>query len=313
MRDDSGLELASEYFRRELGSDTALSLPAERRHSAAMAMATHNAREDIARRRRESGDLEALEAMRAALGLESLPDLIQGFDIAQLSGKHSVASLVTFRQGIPDKKNYRIFKIRSLEGGIDDFGAMREATARHFTRLVNEDQPIPDLLLIDGGRGQVNAVHDIIAALGLELPIVGLAKENEELWPYGASRPIILAHDSPALRLAVAVRDETHRFATGMNQRLRGKAATRFGVLEGIKGIGPAKARAIMERFGSLAAVAEAAPEYLAKSAGLPVAVASAVQAAALAALAAVQAAAQGTVRDPSGAASPANGDGSAP
>jgi len=281
--DDNGLELelATEFFRRELAAECRIALPAERKHTAAMAMALHNAREDIAKRRRETGDLEAMEALREALQLENLPEFIQGFDIAQLAGKHSVASLVSFKQGIPDKKNYRIFKIRSLEGGIDDFGAMREAAARHFTRLVNEEAAIPDLLLIDGGRGQVNAVHEVVEALGLDMPVVGLAKENEELWPWGARKSLVLDRASPALHLVVAIRDEAHRFATSMNQKLRAKTV-KFGVLEGIKGIGPAKAKAIMERFGSLQAVAEAAPDYLAKSAGLSAEQAAAVREAAL-------------------------------
>lgn len=286
VKDAAGLELAAEYLRRELGISFALSVPAERRHEAAIAMAEHNAREDIVKRRREAGDIEALESLRAALGLETLPELIEGFDIAQLSGKHTVASLVTFRNGAPEKKSYRIFKIRSLEGGIDDFGAMREATARHYTRVANDEAEAPDLVLIDGGRGQVNAAKGILDALGLDLPVVGLAKENEELWPFGASEPVVLPRDSAGLRLVVAIRDEAHRFATGMNQRLRGKSVG-FPVLEAVKGVGPARARRIMERFGSLGAVAEAEPAYLAREAGVTAESAENIRAAAARAVAA--------------------------
>lgn len=280
VKDAAGLELAAEYLRRELGADFSLSIPRERRHEAAMAMAEHNAREDILKRRREAGDLEALESLREALALEALPELIEGFDIAQLSGKHTVASLVVFRNGAPEKKSYRIFKIRSLEGGIDDFGAMREATARHYTHVANDEAEVPDLVLIDGGVGQVNAAKAILDALGLDIRVVGLAKENEELWPYGARVPIALPRDSPGLRLLVAVRDEAHRFATGMNQRLRGKALG-FPILEAVKGVGPGKARRIMDAFGSLGAVAEAEPSYIAKTAGLPAEAAANVRAAA--------------------------------
>ena len=269
VKDASGLELAAEYLKRELGVAFSLSTPGERRHEAAIAMAEHNAREDMVKRRREAGDLEALEALREALSLGSLPELIEGFDIAQLSGKHTVASLVTFRNGAPEKKSYRIFKIRSLEGGIDDFGAMREATARHYTHVANDEAEAPDLVLIDGGAGQVNAAKAVLDALGLDIPVVGLAKEHEELWPHGAKAPIALPHDSPGLRLVVAIRDEAHRFATGMNQRLRGKALG-FPILEAVRGVGPGKARRIMESFGSLRAVAEAEPAYIARSVGLP-------------------------------------------
>jgi excinuclease ABC subunit C len=234
----------------------------------------------LLKRRREAGDLEALESLRLALGLEALPELIEGFDIAQLGGRHTVASLVSFRNGAPNKKGYRIFKIKSLEGGIDDFGAMREATARHYTHVANEEAEVPDLVLIDGGRGQVNAAWEILDALGLDVPVVGLAKENEELWPHGAREPVVLPKDSAGLRLVVAIRDEAHRFATGMNQRLRGKAVG-FPVLEAVKGVGPVRARRIMDGFGSLAAVAEAAPEYIAARSGLDRAAAEAVKAAA--------------------------------
>lgn len=300
VKDAEGLELAADYLRSSLGADFRLATPDERRHEVAMAMALYNATEDLAKRRREAGDLEALEALRQALGLEGIPELIEGFDIAQLSGKHTVASLVTFRNGAPDKKRYRIYKIKSLDGAIDDFGAMREATARHYTHVANGEGDLPDLVLIDGGRGQVNAAKEMLDALGLDLPVVGLAKENEELWPHGSSEPVVLPKDSPGLRLVVAVRDEAHRFATGMNQRLRGKTVG-FPILEAVKGVGPARARRIMDAFGSLAAVAEAEPAYISSKSGLDRAQAEAVkEAAARAAAAGVEGVASGGA--PSGA-----------
>jgi len=297
VKDATGLELVVDYLRSELGRVFSLATPDEHRHEAALAMAEYNAREDLLKRRREAGDVEALESLRAALGLEALPELIEGFDIAQLSGKHTVASLVSFRNGAPNKKGYRIFKIRSLEGAIDDFGAMREVTARHYTHVANDEAESPDLVLIDGGRGQVNAAWDILDALGLDIPVVGLAKENEELWPHGASEPIVLAKDSAGLRLVVAIRDEAHRFATGMNQRLRGKSVG-FPILEAVRGVGPARARRIMEAFGSLAAVAEAAPEYIAARSGLDRAAAASVKDAAARAAAVGLDAAPGSLDD---------------
>ena len=122
---------------------------------------------------------------------------------------------------MPDKKNYRYFKIRSLEGAIDDFGAVREAVARRYTRLVNEGLDLPDLVLIDGGAGQVSAAKEILDALGVDSDLAGLAKQNEEIYLPGRREPVVLPKDSPALRVLVAVRDETHRFATGLNQKLR--------------------------------------------------------------------------------------------
>ena len=268
LRKEAELAVIAEYFERELGVQVAFSLPDQRRHEVAMALAAQNAAEDLAKRRRELGDGAALEELRRELGLASLPNRIEGFDIAQLSGKHTVASLVSFKNGIPDKKNYRYFKIKSLDGAIDDFGAVREAVARRYTRLVNEEAELPDLILIDGGAGQVSAAKEILDALGVDCDLAGLAKREEEVYLPERSDPVILPKDSPALRVLVAVRDETHRFATGLNQKLRA-SDLKFGVLESIEGVGPARARKLMRVFGSLEFVARAEPASLAKAGGM--------------------------------------------
>jgi excinuclease ABC subunit C len=267
------LGAVAEYFERELGAATSFALPDGRLHEAAMNMAAQNATEDLSKRRREIGDVQALEELRRELGLASLPVRIEGFDIAQLSGKHTVASLVSFKNGVPDKKNYRYFKIRSLEGAIDDFGAVREAVARRYTRLVNEGLDLPDLVLIDGGAGQVSAAKEILDALGVDSDLAGLAKQNEEIYLPGKGESVVLPKDSPALRVLVAVRDETHRFATGLNQKLRA-SDLKFGVLEDIEGVGPARARKLMREFGSLDMIAVASAESLAKAGAMGVEVA---------------------------------------
>lgn len=140
--------------------------------------------------------------------------------------------------------------------------------ARRYTRLVNEESELPDLILIDGGAGQVSAAKEILDALGVDSDLAGLAKQNEEIWLPEKAEPIVLPKDSPALRVLVAVRDETHRFATGLNQKLRA-ADLRFGVLEEIEGIGPARARRLMRVFGSIELIAQAAPERIAAAGGL--------------------------------------------
>jgi excinuclease ABC subunit C len=271
------LDLIAEYFGRELGAESAFALPLERRHEVAMNLARQNAAEDLAKRRREIGDIPALEELRRELSLSSLPTRIEGFDIAQLSGKHTVASLISFKNGVPDKKNYRYFKIRSLEGAIDDFGAVREAVARRYTRLINEGLDLPDLVLIDGGAGQVSAAKEILEALGVDSDLAGLAKQNEEIYLPDRAQPIVLPKDSPALRVLVAVRDETHRFATGLNQKLRA-SDLKFGVLEEIEGVGPARARRLMREFGSIEMVAAASVEGLAKTGGMGIEVAERVK-----------------------------------
>ena len=276
---EAELALVAEYFERELAQRVEFALPAERRHEVAMNLAAQNAVEDLAKRRRELGDAAALEELRRELGLGAAPARIEGFDIAQLGGKHTVASLVTFRNGIPDKKGYRHFKIKSLEGAIDDFGAIREAVARRYTRLVNEEAELPDLVLVDGGAGQVSAAKEILDGLGVDCDLAGLAKREEEVYLPGRPDPVVLPLDSPALRVLVAVRDETHRFATGLNQKLRA-ADLKFGLLEAVEGVGAARARRLMRVFGSLDLMAEAPAESIAKAGGMGIEVAQRVKAA---------------------------------
>ncbi len=261
-------ETLERYFRDELGAVAEIRIPAEARHESAIRLAARNAAEDVGKRRRDSGDTAALVDLRERLGLSSLPRRIEGFDIAQLAGKDTVASLVVFENGVPDRKRYRHFRIRSLGGAIDDFGAMREAVGRRYTGLLNEGADPPDFILVDGGAGQVSAAREILEALGLECDLAGLAKRDELVYLPGRAEPVGLPGDSPALRLLVAVRDETHRFATGLSRRLRAKTLA-FESLESVPGIGPARARRLMHAFGSIGAVAEADAAAFAKAGGM--------------------------------------------
>ena len=195
----------------------------EERHKATIRMAYQNAKEDIIRRNRKKCDTPALEELQKVLSLKNLPRRIEGFDIAHIGGKFPVASLISFYNGNPDKKNYREYRLKTTDGLIDDFASMKEATSRRYTRLLNDNKELPDLILIDGGIGQVNAVDSIISSLGLDIAIAGLAKRDEEIWLPHASSPICLPKHSDALRLLQRVRDETPRFATSRNQELRTK------------------------------------------------------------------------------------------
>ncbi len=250
------------YLSDRAGAPVEVKIPDSERHWAVMNLAVQNAKEELAKRRRMHGDIAALLELKEKLLLGTVPMRIEGFDIAQLGGKHTVASLVSFKNGVADKKNYRYFKIRSVEGQIDDFAAMREAVARRYTRLINEEAELPDLVLVDGGAGQVSAAKEILDDLGLDVDLAGLAKRNEEVWLPGKSEPVVLAKDSPALRVLVAVRDETHRFATGLSRKLRMTDAT-FRVLQEVPGIGDARAKSILRELGSLDAVAQAEPGYI--------------------------------------------------
>jgi excinuclease ABC subunit C len=274
----------AKWFREQFGFEPELYSPKEKHHGAILAMARQNAAEDLRRRLRERGAGPALDELRLVLGLRRRPERIEGFDIAQLDGKHPVASLISFKNGIPDRKNYRHFKLRTVVGIVDDFAAMREAVHRRYSRLIREGKELPDLVLIDGGIGQVNAARGIMDELGMDIDVAGLAKREEELWLPRAKEPVVLSRRSEALKVLQFVRDETHRFATSLNQRLRSRDLF-FPVLESVEGIGPKRAAAVMKAYISVAAIAASDPAELAERCGVSQKAARAVRAAARLAL----------------------------
>lgn len=169
---------------------------------------------------------KGLIGLRKVLGLSETPRTIEGMDIAHLSGQDTVASLVSFLDGIPFKPGYRRFKIKSV-AGVDDFASMREVVTRRFRRLRDEDEVFPDILLIDGGKGQLNAAVEAFQTLGITPPcLISLAKQEEEIFRPGAEESIKLSRHSAALRLLQYVRDESHRFAQHYHHMLRRKRFT---------------------------------------------------------------------------------------
>ena len=163
---------------------------------------------------------KGLIGLKKALGLGAVPRSIEGFDIAHLSGQDTVASLVSFLDGLPFKNAYRKFKIKSVEG-IDDFSSMREVISRRYGKA-HDDWATPDIVLIDGGKGQLNAALDAFRMLGIEPPtLISLAKQEEEIFRPGESESIKLSKHSAALRLLQFVRDEAHRFAQHYHHQLR--------------------------------------------------------------------------------------------
>ncbi|MBO5236429.1 MAG: excinuclease ABC subunit UvrC [Spirochaetaceae bacterium] len=253
------------WFKETLQSNTKITVVTDSienatRHIAAMNMAMQNAKEDIIRRSRERGDTPAMEELQKVLNLPHLPIRIEGFDIAHIGGKFPVASLISFYNGNPDKKNYRYFRLKTTDGIIDDFASMKEAVARRYTRLLNEQDEMPDLILIDGGIGQVNAVESVLSALGLDIPVAGLAKKEEEIYRPGNSIPIKLQKRSDALRLLQRVRDETHRFATSRNQKLRTKENI-VSIFEGMPHVGEKRGRLLFTTFVSPEKLVEACRE----------------------------------------------------
>ncbi len=241
----------------------------EKKHLAALNMAAENAKEDIIRRIRERGDIPAMKELQDLLELKSLPIRIEGFDIAHIGGKFPVASLISFYNGTPDKKNYRYFRLKTTNGVIDDFASMREATSRRYTRLLNENKPLPDLILIDGGIGQVNAVYGVLKSLDIDIPVAGLAKRDEEIWLPHASKPICLPKRSDGLRLLQRVRDETHRFATSRNQELRTKENT-VSIFSKLPHIGEKRELTLIKEFTTLNNLVLSSPENIANLLKIP-------------------------------------------
>ena len=266
--------LIGEFFKKQFGGDLEVTVPTDGKHYRILRMAVENARSDVERRLKSRDNTKALELLQKELDLPTAPTLIEGYDIAQLSGKYTVASMISFRDGNPNREGYRRFNIKGLGGKIDDFESMREATARRYTRVVNENLEHPGLILIDGGKGQVMAVREILDSLGLtDVPIVGLAKDMEEIVFDHDRPPLLLDPSDEGLRVLIAVRDECHRFATTANQNQRAVDAT-FKVLESIDGVGPARSQRLMKTFGSLDELMHQSPEDLASKGKVPKAVA---------------------------------------
>jgi excinuclease ABC subunit C len=209
--------------------------------------------------------------LQRQLGLERVPRSLVCFDISHAQGTDTVASCVWFQNGRPNRGEYRKFKVRSVEG-VDDFASMREVVGRYFRRRSGEGKPLPDLVVIDGGRGQLSAAHEALTDVGVaDLPLISLAKREEEVYVWGRSEPLRISRRSPALRLLQQARDEAHRFALTF-QRKRRSARTITSELLRIPGIGEKKRRLLLEVFGSLQGVREAAPEAIAALPGFSLA-----------------------------------------
>jgi len=165
---------------------------------------------------------DELEDLKQLVGLKILPLRIEGFDISNISGQEATGSMVSFYKGVADKRNYRRFKIKTVKG-VDDYAMIKEVVRRRYTRLVNENMKLPDLILIDGGKQHLISVQVVLSELGLDCALLSIAKIDENLYIKGKDRPIRLAHDTPALNLIRRVRDEAHRFARAYHHLLHKK------------------------------------------------------------------------------------------
>lgn len=203
-----------------------------------------------------------------ALNLDEAPTSIECFDISHISGSFTVASMVRFVDGRPEKKNYRRFKIRSFDGN-DDFRSMEEVVGRRYRRMAEQGQKFPDLVVIDGGKGQVTAALRAFLILDLEPPpLIGLAKREETIIFASERAPLRLPLHDPGIRLLQRIRDEAHRFANGFNAELRSKKI-RESVLDDIPGLGPKRRETLIQAFGSIHQIRSATLEELSNVSGI--------------------------------------------
>ena len=254
----------------------------EKRHL--LDMAATNARHALMRHMVKTGYADertnqALLQLESALALDAPPMRIECFDISTLHGHFTVASMVVFTNGRPDKSQYRRFKIQTPLTEANDFVSMSEVLGRRYSPERMADERFgrrPDLLVVDGGKPQLTAATAQLEELGLDIPVCGLAKSDEEVFVPWDETPVVLPSGSASLYLIKQVRDESHRFAITFHRELRDKAMTR-SVIDDVPGVGPKRRRALMRRFGSLRRLRAASEEQIAQTPGVPAEVARAV------------------------------------
>lgn len=261
------------------GAKVRFTVPQRGEKNALMAMAQKNARHVLMRyKARSSYDDDRINAalmqLESALALDAPPLRIECFDISTIHGRHSVASMVVFTNGRPDKSQYRRFKIRMETEEANDFAMMSEVFARRYCADRLQDERFgkkPDLIIVDGGKPQLTAAIKQLEELGAgDIPVCGLAKRDEELFvPWQDSGPVVLPSGSPSLYLVKQVRDEAHRFAITFHRELRGKAMT-TSILDEVVGMGPKRKKALLKAFGSFSALRKASLEEIKQTGVVP-------------------------------------------
>jgi excinuclease ABC subunit C len=289
-------ETYAEWLRHLKGSIVQIRVPQRGDKKELQETVTVNAREEFVRHRmRRATDhnsrSRALSELQDALGLPEAPLRIECYDMAHLQGTDYVGSMVVMEDGLPNKREYRRFKVKDVPGN-DDYAAMREVLTRRLSAYIEErDQPVgergerpgkfaypPQLLLVDGGKGQLGVAIEVVHELGLadEIPVASLAKRYEEVYVPGRSEPILLSRGSEALFMLQRIRDEAHRFANTFHRELRGKRMVSSS-LEGIAGLGDARAKRLVKEMGGVNAVKKASLDDLRLLSWLPEAVAIAI------------------------------------
>jgi excinuclease ABC subunit C len=291
-QDVDELMIIRDWLQGKRGDKVTLKVPRRGKQKELLEMAAENAVETLNHLRAqwaadESKQTEGLTELQQALDLSEPPLRIECYDISTLQGTHTVGSMVVFAKGVPRKSDYRRFKIKGVVGQ-DDYASMQEMLRRRFKRMTDEGYRdkskveksgdksedtwalIPNLAIIDGGKGQLNAALEVLDEFELRdaIPIVGLAKREEEIFVPGKSESIMLPRNSQGLFLIQRIRDEAHRFGVTYHRQLRGKSAVRSS-LDDIEGIGPKRRRALLQKFGSIEAIRQASVEELAAVPGM--------------------------------------------
>jgi excinuclease ABC subunit C len=269
------------FLESRAGRRAEIAVPERGRNRSLLALAQRNAAEALAREQArwlvdDGKTQQALTELAGALGLAGPPTRIECYDISNIQGAFTVGSMVVFEEGRPRTGEYRRFRVHSVQGP-NDFASHQEVLRRRFARAQDAGEGsaeelrwrLPDLVIIDGGKGQVSAARLVLDQLGLhELPLAGLAKEREELFLPGQSEPLLLPAASSALYLVQRLRDEAHRFAITYHRQLRSKAQTR-SALDEIEGVGPSRKRALLRVFGSTRQIRAASLEEIAAVPGI--------------------------------------------
>jgi excinuclease ABC subunit C len=241
------------------GKKTEIRVPQRGKNKKLLELACRNAALLLEKKSQEP---EPLLALQEVLSLKSPPHLIEGYDISNTGGDESVGSRVTFREGKPYKNGYRKYRIRSV-AGPNDVASLQEVLLRRFAKLSPTDPEVPDLILVDGGKGQWSAAKKALKQIGLpQLPLIAIAKKEETLYSSQHPGGLRLERTSPALQLVQRIRDESHRFAITFHRHRRAKKSFATG-LEGIPGIGPKRRQLLLDRYGTLDAIRSASPEEL--------------------------------------------------
>jgi excinuclease ABC subunit C len=271
--------IIADWLRDRRGGKVEINVPRRGEKRALVEMVAKSAADNLEQSRLkflsdEMRTTAALTELADALDLPRMPRRIECFDISNIQGTNPVASMVVFEEGKPAKREYRRFTIKTVTGA-NDFAMMQEVIRRRFRRAAEADEEqegkwttLPDLVIIDGGKGQLNAALEVLEELGMELPICGLAKENEEIFLPGQPVSILLPRDSQALYLVQRVRDEAHRFAVTFHRQRRTKSTFQSS-LDGIPGIGPKRKKALLRHFGSVKAIRNASVAEIAAVDGI--------------------------------------------